>query len=123
MLPEPPPGDDPFPRVYVTTYTETPLPSLKKAGVAAQAGTWLGSNWQTLAMFILAIVGGLFVAEVLSVMIQIVFFRLTGRRVFRMAPIHHHFELLGWPETKVVVRFWIVAGLLALLSLSTLKLR
>jgi phospho-N-acetylmuramoyl-pentapeptide-transferase len=73
--------------------------------------------------FILAIVGGLFVAEVLSVMIQIVFFRLTGRRVFRMAPIHHHFELLGWPETKVVVRFWIVAGLLALLSLSTLKLR
>ena len=72
---------------------------------------------------ILAIVGGLFVAESLSVILQVASFRLTGRRLFRMAPIHHHFELLGWPETKVVVRFWIVAGLLALLSLSTLKLR
>jgi phospho-N-acetylmuramoyl-pentapeptide-transferase len=72
---------------------------------------------------ILAIVGGLFVAEALSVILQVMSFRLTGKRIFRMAPIHHHFELLGWPETKVVVRFWIVAGLLALLSLSTLKLR
>ena len=72
---------------------------------------------------ILAIVGGLFVIEALSVILQVASFRLTGRRVFRMAPIHHHFELLGWPENKVVVRFWIVAGLLALLSLSTLKLR
>jgi len=72
---------------------------------------------------ILAIVGGLFVAEALSVILQVASFRLTGKRIFRMAPIHHHFELLGWPESKVVVRFWIVAGLLALLSLSTLKLR
>ena len=72
---------------------------------------------------ILAIAGGLFVAEALSVILQVASFRLTGRRLFRMAPIHHHFELLGWPESKVVVRFWIVAGLLALLSLSTLKLR
>jgi phospho-N-acetylmuramoyl-pentapeptide-transferase len=72
---------------------------------------------------ILAIVGGLFVLEALSVIIQVTSFRLTGKRVFKMAPIHHHFELLGWPENKVVVRFWIVAGLLALLSLSTLKLR
>jgi phospho-N-acetylmuramoyl-pentapeptide-transferase len=72
---------------------------------------------------ILAIVGGLFVAEALSVILQVGMFKLTGKRLFRMAPIHHHFELLGWPETKVVVRFWIVAGLLALLSLSTLKLR
>jgi len=72
---------------------------------------------------ILAIAGGLFVAEALSVILQVASFRLTGRRIFRMAPIHHHFELLGWPENKVVVRFWIVAGLLALLSLSTLKLR
>jgi phospho-N-acetylmuramoyl-pentapeptide-transferase len=63
------------------------------------------------------------VLEAVSVMIQVAVFRLTGKRVFRMAPIHHHFELRGWPETKVVVRFWIVAGLLALLSLSTLKLR
>ncbi|MFN8176542.1 MAG: phospho-N-acetylmuramoyl-pentapeptide-transferase [bacterium] len=72
---------------------------------------------------VFAIVGGVFVAEALSVMLQVGSFRLTGRRVFRMAPIHHHFELLGWPENKVVVRFWIVAGLFALLSLSTLKLR
>jgi phospho-N-acetylmuramoyl-pentapeptide-transferase len=72
---------------------------------------------------ILAIAGGLFVAEALSVILQVTSFRLTGKRIFRMAPIHHHFELLGWPETKVVVRFWIVASLLALLALSTLKLR
>jgi phospho-N-acetylmuramoyl-pentapeptide-transferase len=73
--------------------------------------------------FILAIVGGVFVAEALSVILQVGSFRMTGRRIFKMAPLHHHFELLGWPETKVVVRFWIVAGLLALVSLSTLKLR
>ncbi|NNE42870.1 MAG: phospho-N-acetylmuramoyl-pentapeptide-transferase, partial [Gemmatimonadetes bacterium] len=73
--------------------------------------------------FILAIVGGLFVAEALSVILQVGSFRLRGKRIFKMAPLHHHFELLGWSETKVVVRFWIVAGLFALLSLSTLKLR
>jgi phospho-N-acetylmuramoyl-pentapeptide-transferase len=72
---------------------------------------------------ILAVVGGVFVAEALSVILQVGSFRLTGRRIFRMAPIHHHFELLGWAENKVVVRFWIVAGLFALLSLSTLKIR
>jgi phospho-N-acetylmuramoyl-pentapeptide-transferase len=72
---------------------------------------------------VFAIVGGVFVAEALSVILQVGSFRLTGRRIFRMAPIHHHFELMGWPENKVVVRFWIVAGLCALLSLSTLKLR
>ncbi len=72
---------------------------------------------------ILAIVGGVFVAEALSVILQVGSYRLTGKRIFRMAPIHHHFELRGWDENKVVVRFWIVAGLLALLSLSTLKLR
>jgi phospho-N-acetylmuramoyl-pentapeptide-transferase len=72
---------------------------------------------------ILVIVGGLFVVEALSVILQVGSYRLRGKRIFRMAPIHHHFELLGWPESKVVVRFWIVAGLLALLSLSTLKLR
>jgi len=72
---------------------------------------------------VLAIVGGIFVAEALSVMIQVTSFRLTGRRVFRMTPIHHHFELMGWAENKVVVRFWILAGLFALLSLTTLKLR
>jgi phospho-N-acetylmuramoyl-pentapeptide-transferase len=72
---------------------------------------------------ILAIVGGVFVAEALSVILQVGSYRMTGRRIFRMAPIHHHFELRGWAENKVVVRFWIVAGLFALLSLSTLKLR
>ena len=73
--------------------------------------------------FMLAMVGGIFVAEALSVMLQVGSYKLTGRRIFRMAPIHHHFELSGWPENKVVVRFWIVSGIFALLSLSTLKLR
>ncbi len=73
--------------------------------------------------FLLALLGGVFVMEVLSVVIQVGSFRLRGKRVFRMAPIHHHFELKGWPEEKVVVRFWIIGILLALLSLSTLKLR
>jgi phospho-N-acetylmuramoyl-pentapeptide-transferase len=72
---------------------------------------------------VLGIVGGLFVAETLSVMIQVVSFRLTGKRVFRMAPVHHHFERLGWSESTVVIRFWIVAVMLALLGLATLKLR
>ena len=71
----------------------------------------------------LLIVGGLFVIEVLSVIVQVASFKLRGKRVFRMAPIHHHFELSGWAESKVIVRFWIAAILFALLSLSTLKLR
>ena len=71
----------------------------------------------------LVIVGGLFVVEALSVILQVVSFKLTGRRVLRMAPIHHHFELSGWKEPKVIVRFWILAILFALLGLSTLKLR
>lgn len=72
---------------------------------------------------LLVLVGGVFVAETLSVMIQVAHFKRTGRRVFKMAPIHHHFELLGWPESKVVVRFWIIAAILALLALSTFKIR
>lgn len=72
---------------------------------------------------LLFMVGGIFVAEALSVIIQVVSYKLRGRRVFRMAPLHHHFELRGWPESRVVVRFWIVGMLLALLSLSTLKLQ
>ena len=72
---------------------------------------------------VLAIVGGLFVVEALSVIVQVVSYKLTGRRVFRMAPIHHHFEQLGWSEAQVVVRFWIIAFVLALVGLSTLKLR
>jgi phospho-N-acetylmuramoyl-pentapeptide-transferase len=73
--------------------------------------------------FVLAIIGGLFVVEALSVIIQVFWFKRTGKRVFRMAPIHHHFEQLGWAETTVVIRFWIVAFVLALAGLSTLKLR
>jgi phospho-N-acetylmuramoyl-pentapeptide-transferase len=72
---------------------------------------------------VLGIVGGLFVAEALSVMVQIASFKLTGKRVFRMAPIHHHYEKLGWAESTVVVRFWIIAAMLALIGLGTLKLR
>lgn len=71
----------------------------------------------------LVLVGGVFVIEALSVALQVVSFRLTGRRLFRMAPIHHHFELAGWTESKVIVRFWILAMVFALLSLATLKLR
>jgi len=73
---------------------------------------------------LLVLVGGLFVIEALSVIFQVSFFKMTsGRRIFRMAPLHHHFELKGWPEPKVIVRFWIIAIALALLALSTLKLR
>jgi len=72
---------------------------------------------------VLAIVGGLFVLEAVSVIIQVASFKLTGKRVFRMAPIHHHFEALGWTEAQIVIRFWIIAVLLALVGLSSLKIR
>jgi phospho-N-acetylmuramoyl-pentapeptide-transferase len=72
---------------------------------------------------VLAIVGGLFVFEALSVMIQIASFKMTGKRVFKMAPVHHHFEQLGWKEPTIVIRFWIIAFVLALIGLSSLKLR
>jgi phospho-N-acetylmuramoyl-pentapeptide-transferase len=72
---------------------------------------------------LLAIAGGLFVLEAVSVMVQVTSFKLTGKRVFRMAPIHHHFELKGWAEPQVIVRFWIIAMILALIALSTLKIR
>jgi phospho-N-acetylmuramoyl-pentapeptide-transferase len=68
-------------------------------------------------------VGGLFVVEALSVIIQVISFKLTGKRVFLMAPLHHHFELKGWSEPKIIIRFWIVAIIFALASLTTLKLR
>jgi phospho-N-acetylmuramoyl-pentapeptide-transferase len=88
----------------------------------------LGGALGTVAVLIkrefwLALVGGVFVAETLSVMIQVVSFKLLGRRVFRMSPLHHHFELSGWAESRVVLRFYIVGALLALLSLSTFKLQ
>jgi phospho-N-acetylmuramoyl-pentapeptide-transferase len=88
----------------------------------------LGGVLGTLAVItkheiVLAIVGGIFVIETLSVMMQVASFKLTGKRIFKMAPIHHHFELKGWPEPKVIVRFWIAGIMLALLSLATLKVR
>jgi len=72
---------------------------------------------------VLFIMGGIFVIETLSVVIQVASFKLTGKRVFRMAPIHHHFELKGWPEPKVIVRFWIITVILVLIGLATLKVR
>jgi phospho-N-acetylmuramoyl-pentapeptide-transferase len=72
---------------------------------------------------VLAIVGGLFVLETASVIVQVLSYKWTGRRVFRMAPLHHHFELLGWSESKVITRFWIAALVFALFALTTLKLR
>ena len=88
----------------------------------------LGAALGTIAIIVrqeivLFIMGGVFVVETLSVMIQVASFKLTGRRVFRMAPLHHHYELGGWKETQVVVRFWIITMLLVLFGLSTLKLR
>jgi phospho-N-acetylmuramoyl-pentapeptide-transferase len=72
---------------------------------------------------VLAIVGGLFVLEAISVIVQVVSFKLTGKRVFRMAPLHHHFEQKGWEESQIVIRFWIIAAILAIAGLATLKLR
>ncbi len=88
----------------------------------------LGAALGTIAVIVrqeivLFIMGGIFVVETLSVIVQVASFKLTGRRVFRMAPIHHHFELKGWPEPRVIVRFWIITVVLVLIGLATLKLR
>ena len=72
---------------------------------------------------VLFIMGGVFVMETVSVILQVASFRLTGRRIFRMAPLHHHFELKGWPEPRVIVRFWVVTVVLVLVGLASLKLR
>ncbi len=72
---------------------------------------------------VLLVMGGIFVLETVSVMLQVASFKLTGKRIFRMAPIHHHFELKGWAEPKVIVRFWIIRCMLVLMGLATLKLR
>jgi phospho-N-acetylmuramoyl-pentapeptide-transferase len=69
------------------------------------------------------IMGGIFVLETLSVILQVASFKLTGKRIFRMAPLHHHYELKGWPEPRVIVRFWIITVMLVLFGLATLKLR
>jgi len=88
----------------------------------------LGGALGTLAVvtkheLILVITGGIFVAETVSVMLQVASYKLTGKRIFKMAPIHHHFEQIGWAESKVISRFWIIGIILALVSISTLKLR
>jgi len=72
---------------------------------------------------LILIIGGLFIVEIASVVIQVVSFKLRGKRVFKMAPIHHHYELSGWPEVKTVIRFWIIGGLFAIIALSTLKIQ
>jgi len=72
---------------------------------------------------LLIIIGGVFVIETVSVIVQVFSYKVFGRRVFKMAPIHHHFELKGWEEPKIIVRFWIISFLLALVAISTLKLR
>ena len=87
------------------------------------AARWAPSPSAVKHEIVLAIVGGLFVMEAVSVIVQVASFKLTGKRVFRMAPIHHHFEQLGWTEPTIVIRFWIVAVVLALVGLATLKLR
>ncbi len=92
-------------------------------GSLALGGTLGGVSVVTKHEIVLAIIGGVFVMEALSVMVQVASFKLTGKRVFRMAPIHHHFEKKGWHEPTIVIRFWIIAVVLALIGLSTLKLR
>lgn len=92
-------------------------------GSLALGGALGGSAVMTKNEILLVVCGGIFVVEALSVMIQVASFKTTGKRVFKMAPIHHHFELKGWPEPKVIVRFWIISVILALITLSTLKLR
>ena len=93
----------------------------RQPGAGRRAGGHRGGRAFTRSS--LRIVGGLFVLEALSVIIQVFFYKRTGRRVFKMAPIHHHFEQLGWSEPTVVIRFWIVSFVLALAGLATLKLR
>ena len=92
-------------------------------GSQALGGAMAALALLTNTHLLLAILGGLYVMEATSVILQVVSFRMFGKRIFRMAPIHHHFELKGWAESKVTVRFWIIAIILALISLSTLKLR
>jgi phospho-N-acetylmuramoyl-pentapeptide-transferase len=92
-------------------------------GSLAIGGLLAGLAIMTDTQLLLLILGGLFALETTSVIVQVVMFRMTGRRVFRMAPLHHHFEQKGWEESKIVIRFWIVALILAIAGLATLKLR
>ena len=92
-------------------------------GSLALGGSLGGVGIITKHEIVLAITGGLFVLEAISVIVQVVSFKLTGKRIFKMAPIHHHFEKKGWPESTVVIRFWIISMILAMIGLATLKLR
>ena len=92
-------------------------------GSLSMGGALGGVALVTKHELVLAIIGGLFVLETVSVIVQVASFKLTGRRVFRMAPLHHHFEQKGWAEPTIVIRFWIIASILALAGLATLKLR
>ena len=76
-----------------------------------------------ISLTLLIIIGGLFVLETVSVVVQILSYKFTGKRIFRMAPLHHHFEQKGWAESTIVIRFWIIAVILALIGISSLKLR
>ena len=89
-------------------------------GLGAALGVIAVVVRQELVLFLM---GGIFVAETVSVILQVASFKLTGKRIFRMAPLHHHFELKGWPEPRVIVRFWIITVVLVLFGLATLKLR
>ena len=105
-------------------YRPSYLPHNKAASdlvnsIADQIGLALNQKHE----IVLAIIGGLFVVEAMSVIIQVLVYKVTKKRVFLMAPIHHHFEKLGWAEPQIVIRFWIISVILALIGLATLKLR
>ena len=101
----------------------------KSAGIMGDIGALaMGAALAIIAVIVrqeiaFMIMGGVFVMETVSVILQVASFKLTGRRIFRMAPIHHHFELKGWPEPRVIVRFWIISVILVFIGLSTLKIR
>ena len=92
-------------------------------GSLSMGGTLGALSLITKHEIVLAIIGGLFVLETLSVIIQVISYKLTGKRIFRMAPLHHHFEKKGWAESTIVIRFWIITIVLALIGLATLKIR
>ena len=114
--------------VPVTTFAGRTVALFGLGGSGLATALALGGALGAIAVatkheIVLAIVGGLFVLETLSVIIQVASYKATGKRVFRMAPLHHHYEQQGWQESTVVVRFWIISVILALVGLATLKLR
>ena len=113
-----------FAGVFIAALIETIIPPIPTMAVFPTAGFIASQNGLSVieAVF-LGIIGGLFVLETVSVIIQVISFKLTGKRVFMMAPLHHHFEKKGWAESTVVIRFWIISIILALIGLATLKLR